>query len=146
MLTLEIFKSPKELEKYLYLMESNRANTIIYASIQQVLERLADKGQEWYAITYRGDRRNLEGYLSAVRVDNWKDYYLHINMPESYSVDDMTDVAADVCKVNNSPQVEPVIKCTCDAGLEGNNIEVTVIVPKFDLTWHFGKMWDDNSR
>ena len=140
MLNLEIFESRQALSEYLY-SSMNGTNTIIYASAEDVLERLGDKGQDWYRVTYRGNRQGIGKHLSAIKIDNWKDYYLHINMPQSYSADDMTNVAADVCQVNNSPQVEPVLRCTCDPTLSDDEIEVTIVVPKFDLNWHFGKMW-----
>ena len=142
MLTLEVLESREELIKYLSVSMENTSNTIVYTSAEQVLDRIGDKGKEWYCITYRGEKEKLCTHLTAIKVDNWNDYYLHINMPESYSVNDMTAITTEVCKANQNPRIEPVFRCTCDSSLSADMVEVTIIVPKFDLNWHFGKMWN----
>ncbi len=141
MLTLEIFESYQALDRY-FASNSGKVGkrAAVFCTYQEVMDRFRDKARQWYKIVYRGGREGLLNHLSALKIDGWKDYFLHINMPESYTAEDMTDVAAVVCKYNNSPKVEPALRCTFDPCLGETEIEVTIVVPKLELNWHFERM------
>ena len=141
MLYLEIFESREEMENYFNANSSKSGKLpVVFMSAQEIMARLGNKGREWYKILYRGKRQGLIGHLSALRIDDWKNYFLHINMPNSYTTADMSAVAAEICRYNNSPQVEPALRCTFDPELPDGEIEVTIVVPKLDLNWHFEQM------
>lgn len=141
MLTLEIFENREELERY-FALNSGKVGkrAAVFMTYHEIMARLDGKAREWYKVVYRGKRCGLINHLSALRIDHWKDYFLHINMPESYTAEDMTDVAAEICKYNQNPKVEPALRCTFDAEIGDDEIEVIIVVPKLDLSWHFERM------
>ena len=141
MLYLEIFESFEELDAY-FASNSNKVGkrAAVFITYQEIMKRFEDKAREWYKIVYKGKREALVKHLSALKIDNWKDYFLHINMPENYTADDMINVAAEICEYNNSPKVEPALRCTFDSEMPESEIEVTIVVPKLDLSWHFERM------
>ena len=141
MLYLEIFENREALSEY-FMSNSGKVGkrAAVFCTYQEIMERFEGKAREWYKIAYHGKRDGLLKHLSALRIDNWKDYFLHINMPESYTMTDMTDVASEICKYNNSPKVEPLLRCTFDPQMPDGEIEVIIVVPKLDLSWHFENM------
>jgi len=141
MLTLEIFESRDEMDRFFALNSVKVGKrAVVFVSYQEIMARLEGKAREWYKIVYKGKPQGLLNHLSAVRIDNWKDYYLHINMPESFTTDQMTEVAREVCRYNGSPDIEPALRCTFDPEVPDGEIEVTIVVPKLDLNWHFERM------
>lgn len=141
MLTLEIFENRDQMDRF-FASNSGKVGkrSAVFMTYQEIMARLDGKAREWYKIVYKGKREGLLSHLSALRIDHWKDYYLHINMPESYTHEDMTDVAAEICKYNQSPKIEPALRCTFDPEIKDGEIEITIVVPKIDLNWHFEKM------
>lgn len=140
MLLLEIFESEKELSEYFAADERRKVrNTIVAAAYDEIMARLSGKGEEWYRIVYRGKAVDMVKHLSVLKIDNWQDYFMHINMPVSWTLDDLTALVKEVCRYNNRPDVEPVLRCTSEASLLGDEVEVILVVPKFDFGWKIGQ-------
>lgn len=140
MLLLEIFEGERELSEYFAADDRRKAkNTIVAATYDEIMSRLSGKGEEWYRIVYRGKSGDMVKHLSVLKIDNWQDYFMHINMPMKWTLDDLSNLVKEVCRYNNRPDVEPVLRCTSEASLADDEVEVAFVVPKFDFGWTIGK-------
>ncbi len=142
MLFFEIFDNPRDLAKY--IAESSALEgkePLIVADPREILEKILDKGKEWYKIDYRGHRDGIVKYLSVLKIDCLKDYFLHINMPISNSISDLQSIVMDICECKNCLKNAPALRCTTDSSLSDNEVEITIVVPVFDLGWQLDNMW-----
>ncbi len=142
MLFFEIFENPQDLAKY--VAESSALEgkkPLIVADAREIMDKICDKGKEWYKIDYKGRRDKITKYLSALKIDCLKDYLLHINMPSSYSISDLQSIVMEVCECKNCMKNAPALRCTTDTTLANNEVEITIVVPVFDLGWQLDNMW-----
>ncbi len=135
MLFLEIFNSEPQLEEYFSDASVLEGKTVLMAaSAREALDRLLCNGNtEWYKIDYRGKRSQMVRYLSRIKIECFKNFFLHINMPNHYSLADLQGIMQEVCSGKNCGTEPPVLRCTTDKILEDDEIEVTVVVPVFNL-------------
>lgn len=144
MLFFEIFENPRALAKY--IAESSALEgkePLIVADPREILEKISDKGKEWYKIDYKGRRDGIVRYLSLLKIDCLKDYFLHINMPASNSISDLQSIVMDICECKNCMKNAPALRCTTDSTLADDEVEVTIVVPVFDLGWQLDNMWKE---
>lgn len=142
MLFFEIFENPKDLAKY--IAESSALEgkePLIVADTREILEKISDKGKEWYKIDYKGPRDRIVKYLSVLKIDCLKDYFLHINMPSSSSISDLQAIVMEICECKNCMKNAPALRCTTDSTLAAGEVEITIVVPVFDLGWQLDNMW-----
>lgn len=142
MLFFEIIDNPKDLAKY--LVESSAMEgkePLIVADVREIVEKISDKGKEWYKIVYKGKRNCIVRYLSLLKIDCLKDYLLHINMPSSNSISDLQAIVLEICECKNCMKNVPALRCTTDSTLADDEVEVTIVVPVFDLGWQLDNMW-----
>ena len=142
MLYFEILDNPKKLAKY--IVESSALEgkePLIVADVREIVEKISDKGKEWYKIIYKGKRTDLVRYLSLLKIDCLKDYLLHINMPSSNSISDLQAIVLEICECKNCMKNVPALRCTTDSALADDEVEVTIVVPIFDLGWQLDNMW-----
>jgi len=66
---------------------------------------------------------------------------MHLSIPKNWTASDLSALAEEICRYNNSPQVEPVLRCTSDSTLANDEVEVTLVVPKFDFGWQLEQRW-----
>ncbi|MBQ7959736.1 MAG: hypothetical protein IJ285_00780 [Clostridia bacterium] len=139
MLFLEIFKSEHELEEYFSDMSCLEGRRVLMAaSTREAVDRLVGNGcAEWYKLDYKGNRSEMVCYLSKVKIECFKNFFLHINMPTSGSLSDLQGIMNEVCTGKNCGSEPPVLRCTTDKTLEENEVEVTVVVPVFNLKDNF---------
>lgn len=142
MLFFEIIDNPKDLAKY--LVESSAMEgkePLIVADVREIVEKISDKGKEWYKIIYKGKRSGVVRYLSLLKIDCLKDYLLHINMPSSNTISDLQAIVLEICECKNCMKNVPALRCTTDNTLADDEVEVTIVVPVFDLGWQLDNMW-----
>lgn len=142
MLYFEILDNPKKLAKY--IVESSALEgkePLIVADVREIVEKISDKGKEWYKIIYKGKRTDLVRYLSLLKIDCLKDYLLHINMPSSNSISDLQAIVLEICECKHCMKNVPALRCTTDGTLADDEVEVTIVVPIFDLGWQLDNMW-----
>ncbi len=142
MLFFEIIDNPRDLAKY--IVESSAMEgkePLIVADVREIVEKISDKGKEWYKIIYKGKRTDLVRYLSLLKIDCLKDYLLHINMPSSNSISDLQAIVLEICECKNCMKNVPALRCTTDSTLADDEVEVTIVVPIFDLGWQLDNMW-----
>ncbi len=142
MLLFEIFENEQVLSEYFAANSGTEGKEpLIVATYREVMDRLAGKGDKWYKLDYKGSRKNMTDYLSAIRIDCWRDYFLHVNMPMNYTVSDMADLVREICDFNKSPHIEPALRCTNDVTLAEDEVEITIVVPKYDLGSQLDLIW-----
>ena len=107
------------------------------------MEKISDKGKEWYKIDYRGHRGGIVKYLSVLKIYCLKDYFLHINLPTNYSISDLQSIVMEICECKNSMKNAPALRCTTDSTLADDEVEITIVVPVFDLGWQLNNMWKE---
>ena len=142
MLSFEIIDNPKALAKY--IVESSAMEgkePLIVADVREIVEKISDKGKEWYKIVYKGNRNGIVRYLSLLKIDCLKDYLLHINMPSSNSISDLQAIVLEICECKNCMKNVPALRCTTDSSLADDEVEITIVVPVFDLGWQLDNMW-----
>lgn len=139
MLFLEIFSRETDLEEYFSDMSCLEGRRVLMAaSAREALDRLLGNGStEWYKIDYKGNRSEMVKYLSKVKIECLKNYFLHINMPTSGSLSDLQEIMNEVCAGKNCGSEPPVLRCTTDGILDENEVEVTIVVPVFNLRNNF---------
>ena len=142
MLFFEIIDNPRDLAKY--IVESSAMEgkePLIVADVREIVEKISDKGKEWYKIVYKGKRNGIVRYLSILKIDCLKDYLLHINMPSSNTISDLQAIVLEICECKNCMKNVPALRCTTDSTLADDEVEITIVVPVFDLGWQLDNMW-----
>ncbi len=142
MLFFEIFENERALAQFLSDQSQFEGKTsLIMADNREVLDKILGKGKEWYRINYRGPKRNLTRYLSTLKIECLRDYYLHINLPQNDTLQDLQSVVLEICENKNCMKNAPALRCTNDPTLGDDEVEVTIVVPVFDLGWQLDQMW-----
>lgn len=142
MLLFEIFENEKVLAEYFAANSGTEGKEpLIVATYREVMDRLLGKGDEWYKLDYRGRREDMIKYLSAIRINSWRDYFLHVNMPMNYTVSDMAELVKEICDFNKSPHIEPALRCTNDSNLREDEVEITIVVARYKLERQLDQIW-----